>query len=64
MQKKNTCCHYCQEREVGCHATCKTYIAEHEAYVKEREEIKAKRNKESAILSAIIDGKRRVMRSK
>ena len=64
MQKKNTCCHYCQEREVGCHATCKTYIAENEAYVKERDEIKEKRYKESAVLSAIIDGKRRVMRKK
>ena len=62
MQRKVTCCHDCQEREVGCHSTCKKYIEENEAYVNEREEIKAKRHKESVILSAIIDGKRRVMR--
>lgn len=64
MQRKVTCCHDCQEREVGCHSTCKKYIEENEQYLKERDEIKEKRYKESAVLSAIIDGKRRVMRKK
>ena len=41
---------------------CKKYIEENEQYLKECERIKEKRYKESAVLSAIIDGKRRVMR--
>lgn len=62
MQRKVTCCHDCQEREVGCHSTCKKYIEENEQYLKERDRIKNEKYKESAILGAIIDSKRRVMR--
>lgn len=64
MQRKVTCCHDCQEREVGCHSTCKKYIEENEQYLKEREKIKAEKNKEAAIREAIICNKRRIMRRK
>ena len=64
MQRKVTCCHDCQEREVGCHSTCKKYIEEIEQYLKEREKIKTEKNKEAAIREAIICNKRRIMRRK
>lgn len=64
MQRKVTCCHNCQEREIGCHSTCKKYIEENEQYLREREKIKAEKNKEAAIREAIICNKRRIMRRK
>lgn len=45
MQRKVTCCHDCQEREIGCHSTCKKYIEENEQYLKEREKIKTEKTK-------------------
>ena len=47
MQRKVTCCHDCQEREVGCHSTCKKYIEENEQYLKEREKIKTEKKQRS-----------------
>lgn len=64
MQRKVTCCHDCQEREIGCHSTCKKYIEETEMHLMEREKIKAEKNKEAAIREAIICNKRRIMRRK
>lgn len=64
MQRKVTCCHDCQEREVGCHSTCKKYIEENEQYLRERERIKTEKNKEAAIREVIICNKRRIMRRK
>lgn len=37
------CCYKCQERYLGCHASCETYLAEKEVYDNERREMLQKK---------------------
>jgi hypothetical protein len=46
---KIRCCYGCEERQIGCHATCERYLAEKEALDQERES-KYKKHEERNII--------------
>lgn len=43
MKKAINCCYKCEERVIGCHATCKKYAK----FVEKNEKIKDQRRKDS-----------------
>lgn len=57
--RKIKCCTDCQDRHVGCHGDCEKYKAEREAYEKERDEIRQKKNQLSRADSIDLAGRRR-----
>ena len=44
-----TCCHNCQERQLGCHSTCKKYISEKAEDEKRKEKIRKAKSLENAL---------------
>ena len=53
------CCYKCQDRVVGCHATCEKYITEKAEWEKTAEKIRQARMQENEINSSIIDSIKR-----
>lgn len=44
-----TCCKDCQERELGCHSKCETYISAVEKHREEKEWLKGIRDMDDAL---------------
>ena len=53
------CCYKCQDRVVGCHATCEKYITEKAEWDKTAATIRKNRDLENEINSSIIDSIKR-----
>lgn len=57
---KYDCCFHCEERFVGCHATCEKYIKTREEYLELKNKINAERNKEKELNIFDLESKKRM----
>ena len=51
MRNKFKACYKCEEKFLGCHATCEKYLAEVEQHRQEQEKIRAAKEKENAYVA-------------
>ena len=56
------CCHHCEKRFIGCHATCKDYIITKSDYEKVCEHIRTEKQKERMIEFYVDQSKGRMIR--
>lgn len=55
-------CYKCQDREIGCHATCERYITQAEQHQKELDEMRRQREAYNAQMDRMIDGSMRMIK--
>lgn len=53
---KIRCCYGCEEREVGCHATCEKYIAERKALDEEKKEKRDRQERRNMVWETYLQG--------